>query len=218
MKDTFSSSHEVSAWYVRYRLFLVFLVLAISVGLISRVRLISSAADDPTSLVKQNPPPSTTLAPTNPETSAEKSDSLGRALSSSTSIPLAGTRANLKSKRQTITLTGDDGIFDRVMIDESQPVQIGITLNQLRPGEKVFITAPNGGTLSREGGPLEFSAWSDKQSINLAFEPTIGRGAFTVRIQHAGESQIIDLWAGAPNPLGQAGPAYTPSQFSADVP
>lgn len=218
MKDPFSSSHKVSAWYLRYRLFLIFLVLAVSVGLISWVRLTSSASDEPTSLVKQNSLPRTTLVPANPETSAEKPGSISSDSSSSTPIPLAGTRANLKSKRQTISLTGDDGIFDRVMIDESQPVQIGITLNQLRPGEKVFITAPNGGTLSREGGPLEFSALSDKQSINLAFEPTIGRGAYTVRIQHAGESQIIDLWAGAPNPLGQPGPAYIPSQFSAEVP
>lgn len=218
MKDSFSSSHEVSAWHVRYRLFLVFLVLAISVGVIFWVRLISSATDEPTSLVGKNQPPNTTLAPANQEIKAEKSGSIGRAPSSSTPIPLAGTRANLKSKRQTISLTGDDGVFDRVMIDESQPVHIGITLNQLRPGEKVFITAPNGGTLSREGGPLDFSALSAKQSINLTFEPTIGRGAYTIRIQHAGESQIIDLWAGAPNPLGQPGPAYTPSQFSAEVP
>ncbi|MCX8497483.1 MAG: hypothetical protein ORN51_14980, partial [Akkermansiaceae bacterium] len=139
MKDSFSSSHEVSAWYARYRLFLIFLVLAISVGLISWVRLTSLVTDKPTSLVKLNSPPSTTLVPaTNPETSAEKPGSISRDSSSSTSIPLAGTRANLKSKRQTISLTSDDGIFDRVMIDESQPVQIGITLNQLRPGEKVF--------------------------------------------------------------------------------
>lgn len=132
--------------------------------------------------------------------------------------PLSGTLANLRSKRQNISLTGDDGLFDRVMIDEKEPVQFSLSLKNLKQGEPILISAPNGGSLVREDGPLEFPATATQQPIKLNFEPSIGRGAYTIRIQHAGESQIIDLWAGAPNPQGQPGPAYIPSQFSSEVP
>lgn len=132
--------------------------------------------------------------------------------------PLQDTFVSLRSKRQTISLTCDDGLFDRVMIDEQEPVILGVNLRNLKLGEPVIISAPNGGSLTRQGGSLEFPATAAHQPIKLVFEPSIGRGAYTVRIQHAGESQTLDLWAGAPNPQGQPGAAYIPSQFSSQVP
>jgi hypothetical protein len=148
---------------------------------------------------------------------AVPSNSGGKA-SNPSIAPLQGTLAILRSKKQNITLTGEDGLFDRVMIDENEPVLFSVNLRNLKPGEPVFISAPNGGDLSRQGGGLEFLATSTRQPVKLEFKPSIGRGAFTIRIQHGGESQIIDLWAGAPNPLGEPGPPYIPSQVSTEVP
>lgn len=90
------------------------------------------------------------------------------------------------------------------------PVRISLNLANLEPGSEVAITAPNGGNLTRQSGPLSFKATAATEPLVLDFDPVLGRGAYTIRIQHKGASQIIDLWSGPPNPLGQPGPAYVP--------
>lgn len=135
-------------------------------------------------------------------------------------VPLVGTAVSLRQAgAAAVELTGSGGLFDRVLIQEKLPVTLSVKLGQLRPGAEVSITAPNGGQLRRpDGRPLKFDPSPDQDAVELEFEPTLGRGAYTIRVQQAGESQIIDLWAGDLPQRGEPGPSYTASEFSKEVP
>lgn len=143
-----------------------------------------------------------------PPATANSTIRAGSDQNSESPVALANTSASLRSANRALALVLDDGIFERVMIQQDESVELVFQLNTLRPGEPIFITAPDGGSLKRDDGSLEFIATSKKQKLNLTFKPSASRGAFTIRILHGGESLIVDLWAGAANPLGVAGEPY----------
>jgi hypothetical protein len=123
--------------------------------------------------------------------------------------PLDGTSGEVTVAGKQHKLTGADGLFDRLYIPDKGPIQISLRLANLKPGEDLLITAPNGGKLARRGGgPLDFKASGTIEPLLLDFDPVLGRGVYTIRVQHGGASQVVDLWAGPPNPLGEPGPAY----------
>ena len=136
----------------------------------------------------------------------------------SETIALSGTSGSLRSSEKFIRLIQDDGLFDRVIIKQGEPVDISINLNSLLPGVPVFITAPDGGNLERQDGLLEFTASKHSENLNLRFNPLTSRGAYTIHIQHGGESLIVDLWAGALNPRGEAGENYIAPVSIAETP
>ena len=129
---------------------------------------------------------------------------------------LEGTKGEITIEGKSQALRGSDGLFDRVYFPEKGSVRIAVDLANLELGSEVAITAPNGGNLKRAGGPLHFKATGASESLVLDFDPVLGRGAYTIRIQNKGASQIIDLWAGPPNPLGEPGPAYV-QQTSSEI-
>jgi hypothetical protein len=109
----------------------------------------------------------------------------------------------------------DDGLSSRINVEVGEPLQISLNLKNLRPTEKIFLSVPHGGDLSRPNGePLEFFPSATSEKLELDFNPSLGEGAFTISVVHGGETLIIDLWAGSINPLGEPGEPYVPAASS----
>lgn len=105
----------------------------------------------------------------------------------------------------------DDGISNRVDVDVSEPLQITLNLQNLRPTQQVSVSATHGGDIARaDGSPLDFFPSASSEKLVLDFNPSLGRGAFTISVTHGGETIIVDMWAGEINPLGEPGEPYLP--------
>jgi hypothetical protein len=134
-------------------------------------------------------------------------------------VPLEGLGVRVKLQSGTLQLQSGGGVFDRVHIGEKEKIRLSVNLGRTVAGKPILISAPNGGTLKRVGGgSLEYVGNGKEESVELDFDPSLGRGAYTIRVQHGGESQIVDLWAGALPVLGEPGPKYVAGEFSEDVP
>lgn len=134
-------------------------------------------------------------------------------------VALEGLGVQIGLGARQVQLQSGGGVFDRVHIGEKEKVRLTVNLGKTLAGKPILISAPNGGTLKRVGGGgLETLATGNDESLELEFWPTLGRGAYTVRVQHGGESQIIDLWAGDLPTLGEPGPKYVAGEFSEEVP
>lgn len=107
-------------------------------------------------------------------------------------------------------LTGSEGLFDRVMIGETETVGIRLELPGLKAGQEVVVSASNGGRLERLNGPLRFVPQGDAATLDLKFTSTMGRGAYAVNVRHAGAVATVSLWAGQPLAPGEPGPNFTP--------
>ena len=110
----------------------------------------------------------------------------------------------------TQKLIGSEGLFDRVMISESETVGIRLELPGLKAGQEVVVSASNGGRLERLNGPLRFVPQGDAATLDLKFTSTMGRGAYAVNVRHAGAVATVSLWAGQPLAPGEPGPNFTP--------
>lgn len=110
----------------------------------------------------------------------------------------------------TQKLIGSEGLFDRVMIGESETVGIRLELPGLKAGQEVVVSASNGGRLERLNGPLRFVPQGDAATLDLKFTSTMGRGAYAVNVRHAGAVATVSLWAGQPLAPGEPGPNFTP--------
>ena len=108
----------------------------------------------------------------------------------------------------TQKLSGSEGLFDRVMIGESETVGIRLELPGLKAGREVVVSASNGGRLERLNGPLRFVPQGDAATLDLKFTSTMGRGAYAVNVRHAGAVATVSLWAGQPLAPGEAGPTF----------
>ena len=105
--------------------------------------------------------------------------------------------------------SSSDGLFDRAFISATGPTEVEVFVPEFLAGEEVTVTAPNGGKLSRKGGDLRFTPQSEGGvQLDLTFEPTMGRGVYTISIRQAGALTTLDFWAGEINPTGQPGPSY----------
>jgi hypothetical protein len=107
-------------------------------------------------------------------------------------------------------LSGSEGLFDRVMIGETETVGIRLELPGLKAGQEVVVSASNGGRLERLNGPLRFVPQGDAATLDLKFTSTMGRGAYAVNVRHAGAVATVSLWAGQPLAPGEPGPNFTP--------
>ena len=107
-------------------------------------------------------------------------------------------------------LSGSEGLFNRVMIGESETVGIRLELPGLKAGQEVVVSASNGGRLERLNGPLRFVPQGDAATLDLKFTSTMGRGACAVNVRHAGAVATVSLWAGQPLAPGEPGPNFTP--------
>lgn len=114
-------------------------------------------------------------------------------------------------------LTGTEGLFDSVMIGETETAAIRLNLPNLKAGEEVVVSASNGGRLERVNGPLRFTAQESSARLDLRFTSTMGRGAYTIDVRHAGAVATVNLWAGPPLPVGEAGPDFIPLPPSTDT-
>jgi|GEM_PF-2440782 hypothetical protein len=110
----------------------------------------------------------------------------------------------------THQLSGSEGLFDRVLIAEGETISLHLEVPNLQPGQEVVITASNGGRLERLNGPLRFVPKDDSASLDLALTPTTGRGVYNIDIRQDGSVASLRFWAGAPLPIGEAGPIFTP--------
>lgn len=133
--------------------------------------------------------------------------------------PLRGFRGEMLLKGQQVPLQFADGLCDRIHIDENDAPRFSIRLGRISPNHPILISAPEGGSLRRvDGGPLQITASNAPEALQLEFQPTLGRGSYTIRVQNGGESQVIDLWAGALPVRGEPGPKYVAGEFSEEVP
>ncbi len=114
-------------------------------------------------------------------------------------------------------LTGTEGLFDRVMIGERETVSIRLDVPNLIAGEEVVVSASNGGRLERLNGPLRFVPKGDTAALDLKFTSTMGRGAYSIDVRHAGAVATVTLWAGKPLPVGEAGPDFIPLPPPSDI-
>lgn len=114
----------------------------------------------------------------------------------------------IKVGGRTQKLTGTEGLFDRVMIGESETVSIRLDMPNLKAGEEVVVAASNGGRLERHNGPLRFIPESNTAMLDLTFTSTMGRGAYNIDVRHAGAVATVTLWAGEPLPVGEPGPNF----------
>ena len=107
-------------------------------------------------------------------------------------------------------LSGSEGLFDRVMIGESETVGIRLELPGLKVGREVVVSASNGGRLERLNGSLRFLPTAESESLELKLTPTTGRGVYNIDIRQDGAVASLRFWAGAPLTVGEPGPNFTP--------
>jgi hypothetical protein len=107
-------------------------------------------------------------------------------------------------------LSGTEGLFERIMIAEDETISLRLEVPNLQPGHEVVITASNGGKLERSNGPLRFVPEDSKALLDLSLTPTTGRGVYNIDIRQDGAVASLRFWAGAPLPIGEAGPNFTP--------
>jgi hypothetical protein len=110
----------------------------------------------------------------------------------------------------TQKLIGSEGLFDRVMIGESETVGIRVELPRLKVGREVVVSASNGGRLERLNGSLRFLPTAESESLELKLTPTTGRGVYNIDIRQDGAVASLRFWAGAPRTVGEPGPNFTP--------
>jgi hypothetical protein len=110
----------------------------------------------------------------------------------------------------TQKLIGSEGLFDRVMISESETVGIRVELPRLKVGREVVVSASNGGRLERLNGSLRFLPTAESESLELKLTPTTGRGVYNIDIRQDGSVASLRFWAGAPLTVGEPGPNFTP--------
>lgn len=110
----------------------------------------------------------------------------------------------------TQKLIGSEGLFDRVMISESETVGIRVELPRLKVGREVVVSASNGGRLERLNGSLRFLPTAESESLELKLTPTTGRGVYNIDIRQDGAVASLRFWAGAPLTVGEPGPNFTP--------
>lgn len=110
----------------------------------------------------------------------------------------------------TQKLIGSEGLFDRVMIGESETVGIRVELPRLKVGREVVVSASNGGQLERLNGSLRFLPTAESESLELKLTPTTGRGVYNIDIRQDGAVASLRFWAGAPLTVGEPGPNFTP--------
>ena len=107
-------------------------------------------------------------------------------------------------------LSGSEGLFNRVMIGESETVGIRVELPRLKVGREVVVSASNGGRLERLNGSLRFLPTAESESLELKLTPTTGRGVYNIDIRQDGSVASLRFWAGAPLTVGEPGPNFTP--------
>jgi hypothetical protein len=108
-------------------------------------------------------------------------------------------------------LVKESGEFPSLLLAANEQVALRLQIPEAQSGEKIFISASNGGRLLRaDGGPLAFTVTARQLDLPLLFTPTLGNGSYTIDVRHAGAPLTLHFWVGGDNPTGQPGPAYVP--------
>jgi hypothetical protein len=123
---------------------------------------------------------------------------------------LDGAQVTMRTSSGSVRLQASEGLFERVWIHEDETLDLHLTIPGMKPGKETLITASSGGRIERRGGALRFPADANTADLDLSFTPTLGRGAYSVDIRHAGSVVTLAFWAGDPAPAGEPGPADLP--------
>lgn len=117
-------------------------------------------------------------------------------------------KVSVSTSRGTEELSLSGASSDRVMIAEGEKINVTISVPKLQRGQDVVVAASNGGQIERLNGPLQFVAKDASAALDISFTPTLGRGAYTIDIRHAGSVATLNFWAGAPLVPGEPGPKF----------
>lgn len=123
---------------------------------------------------------------------------------------LGAVKASMVAASGEVPIEQSNDEFAEVALADAAPVAVRFRLPQTQAGSRVRINAPEGGKITRQGGPMEFLADGSPVDLNLTFEPTLGGGSYMVAVSHGGDTATLHFWVGGRAPRGEPGPAFVP--------
>ena len=101
---------------------------------------------------------------------------------------------------------GVDGYAGRFLIGLGEELKLSIELANLEGGKAVSIEAPHGGVLNGNQNHFSWVPRTSDEKLALSYRVGGSTGVYLITLRQGERSEVIEFWAGAEPPLGEAGP------------